>query len=94
MSEQIKATPRRNGKNTRAVDEFNQRVPIGTSVRFWPGFREGDGRLSRTRSGAWLLGGHTPVVMVEDYVGGIGLTHVDILEPMREPENESGETDA
>lgn len=58
------------------VDRFNELYPLGTPVAYWPGEREGDGRQSVTRSFAWLLGGHTPVVMVEGYPGGIALTHV------------------
>lgn len=64
-----------------AADSFNARYPIGVSIRFWPGFKEGPGRKSRTRSTAWLMGGHTPVVAVEDYPGGIALTHVEVRLP-------------
>ena len=49
---------------------------IEQGERHWPGLREGDGRESVTRSEAWLMGGHTPVVMVEGYAGGIALSHV------------------
>lgn len=59
------------------VDAWNELHPIGTSVRYWPGFREGDGKTGRTRSTAQLLGGHTPVVWVEGATGSIALTHVD-----------------
>jgi len=58
------------------IDQFNERVPVGTPVLFWPGVREGAGRESATRSAAWTLGGHTAVVLVEGYAGGIALTHV------------------
>ena len=75
MSE-IHASGRRWGKNTQAVEQFNKICPIGTHVLYWPGVREGEGRKSVTRSAAWLLGGHSPVVMVEGYAGGIALTHV------------------
>ena len=73
-------TPRRNG-NTASVAQFNSLVPEGSPVLFWPGERTGEGRPSRTRSEAWLLGGHTPVVMVEGYAGGIALTHVCPIPP-------------
>ena len=56
-------------------------LPGGTRVRYWPGAREGEGIESRTRSEVWTLGGHTPVVMVEGYAGGIALTHVRVLPP-------------
>ena len=76
MNEWVEAQPRRAGKNTRAVEQFNARFPVGTPVLYWPGVREGEGRESVTRSEAWLLGGHTPVVMVEGYAGGIALSHI------------------
>ena len=63
----------------RAVKEFNRESPIGTQVRFWPGTREGQGKVSKTSSVASVLGGHTPVVWVEDYAGCIALTHVEAL---------------
>lgn len=66
----------RAGKTLRLVEQFNEVCPVGTHVLYWPGAREGEGRKSITRSKAWLLGGHTPVVMVEGYAGGIALTHV------------------
>lgn len=75
MSEQL-VTPRRAGKNIRMVQWFNQVCPVGSPVYYWPGAREGEPRKSVTRSEAWLLGGHTPVVMVEGYAGGIALSHV------------------
>ena len=53
-----------------------QTPTTGLERRYWPGAREGEGRKSVTRSEAWLLGGHTPVVMVEGYPGGIALSHV------------------
>lgn len=74
---------RRSGKNTRAVEQFNDLVPVGTPALFWPGAREGEGRKSATRSPAWLLGGHTPVVMVEGYPGGIALSHVCPIPPVK-----------
>lgn len=59
------------------VEHFNQAHPVGTEVRFWSGRREGEGRLSKTRSEASLLGGHTAVVWVEDRPDCIALTHVE-----------------
>ncbi len=62
------------------VERFNPEYPIGTRVRYWPGFREpGQGAIARTRTPAFIVGG-TPCVSVTDYPGGIALTHVD-LEP-------------
>jgi len=72
----VYVSPRRAGKTTRLVEQFNEVCPIGSPVLYWPGAFEGEGRKSVTRSAAWLLGGHTPVVMVEGYAGGIALSHV------------------
>jgi len=76
MSEQVAVTPRRGGKNLRMVAWFNEVCPVGSPVYYWPGVREGEPRKGVTRSAAWLLGGHTPVVLIEGYAGGIALTHV------------------
>lgn len=76
MTTHVYASPRRAGKNARLVEQFNDACPIGTAVLYWPGAFEGEGRKSATRSVAWLLGGHTPAVMVEGYAGGIALSHV------------------
>lgn len=86
MSERYQGGPhlaaRRGGKSLRSVERFNEVCPIGTPVIYWPGERQKDnGRESRTRSKAWLLGGHTPVVMVEGYAGGIALSHVMAYQP-------------
>lgn len=54
-------------------------IPIGTKVRYWPGAREGEGRLSKTRSRVWLLGHGAPVVKVDGYTGGIALTHIEVV---------------
>lgn len=56
---------------------FDAATPVGTPVFFWPWGRDGAGRPSRTRGAAWVLCG-TPVVSVEDYSGGIALTHVQV----------------
>jgi len=49
---------------------------ISSKIEYWPGIREGKGITSKTRSEAQLLGGHTPVVWVEDQSGCIALTHI------------------
>ncbi|MFD1546953.1 hypothetical protein [Nonomuraea guangzhouensis] len=63
-----------------AVAGWNATVPVGTPVRYWTGWREGDGKTSRTRTAAQLLGGHTAVVWVEGEVSCIALSHVAVLE--------------
>jgi hypothetical protein len=61
---------------------WNDKHPVGTPVRFWPGGRIGPGRPSVTRSRAWTLGDGTAVVSVEDYAGGIALSHVEPADPL------------
>lgn len=61
----------------RLVDDWNEHHPVGTQVRYWKGVREGDGRISRTRSRAQVLSGHTAVVWVEAEAGCIALSHVE-----------------
>lgn len=56
---------------------WNQRFPVGTAVRYWTGLREGIGKLSKTRSEAQVLGGHTAVVWIENQVGCVALSHVE-----------------
>lgn len=58
------------------VAAFNEKNPVGTSVQYWPGERRGEGRESTTRTKAYLLGNHTPVVWVVDHPACIALTHV------------------
>lgn len=40
-------------EHARESDDFNLRVPIGTPVRFWSGARQGEGKVSKTRTRAW-----------------------------------------
>lgn len=63
------------------VDRFNAAYPVGTPVRAWPGVK-GDhtGTDTKTRSEAYVLSGHTPVVFVEGHSGCIALTHIQPLE--------------
>lgn len=61
------------------VDDFNKHCPIGTPVRYWTGDRHGDGKTSRTRSAADVLGGHTAVVWVVGEASCIALSHIQVL---------------
>ncbi|GAA2701394.1 hypothetical protein GCM10010412_099140 [Nonomuraea recticatena] len=62
------------------IDGWNAAVPVGTPVRYWSGYREGEGKTSRTRTTAELLGGHTAVVWLEDVAGCVSLTHVETVD--------------
>lgn len=58
-----------------AVAAWNTTTPVGTPVRYWTGIREGEGKLSRTRTAARVFGGHA-AVWVEGESSCIALTHV------------------
>lgn len=64
------------------ADEFNALYDVGVPVFAYPGARpEGHGDVTRlvtrTRSRASVLGGHTDVVWVDGYSACIALSHVD-----------------
>ena len=61
------------------VDRFNKKAMVGAPVRYWTGLREGDGVVSKTRTEAMVLSGHTAVVWVEGHPACIALSHVDTL---------------
>jgi hypothetical protein len=63
--------------------EFNALYPIGTPVVAYPGCRPEDDAnderlVTRTRSKAEVLGGHTDVVWVDGHDACIALSHVDV----------------
>jgi hypothetical protein len=60
------------------VAEFNRDHSIGAKVRYWTATREGEGIVSRTRTLAQVLSGHTTVVWVEGYAACIALSHVEV----------------
>ncbi|BBC30068.1 hypothetical protein SGFS_013620 [Streptomyces graminofaciens] len=64
--------------------EFNALYPVGTPVLAYPGARPEDDSnderlITRTRSRASVLGGHTDVVWVEGHSACIALSHVDVV---------------
>jgi hypothetical protein len=60
------------------ASKFNERFPIGTTVRYWTGVRgQGLGKISKTRTEAQVIGGHTAVVWLEDQTGCVALSHVE-----------------
>ncbi|RZU28281.1 hypothetical protein EV284_6447 [Streptomyces sp. BK022] len=66
------------------AEQWNKLYPIGTPVIAYPGCRPedhpNDERLvTKTRSRAEVLGGHTDVVWVEGHGACIALTHVDVV---------------
>ena len=59
------------------VDEFNEKYPVGTEVRYWKGARRGPAMISKTRTRAEVLAGHTPVVWIEDSPACVSLSHIE-----------------
>lgn len=60
-----------------AVDAWNECHPIGTPVtryRLIKPLREGN--PTTTRSQAWVMGGHSAMVLVDDVAGGVALESV------------------
>jgi len=71
-----------------AADAWNGEHPVGTWVRYWPILPPGPGSVpifTRTRSRAWVLGGHTPVVQVEHASGCVALSHLEIVQTSGNP---------
>lgn len=77
----VRPTEHPTGELTSA--QWNALHPVGTPVTAYPGVRGENPLTTRTRSKAWTLGGHTPVVMVDDHSGGIALTHIDVIGEVR-----------
>lgn len=73
------------GPQSAAIAAFNEANPIGSPVRYWTGFREGPGTVSRTTCEAWMSASHTAAVRVEGRGDYISLTHV---QPIATPDSE------
>lgn len=64
------------------AERFNARYPIGTPVLAYPGCRpeddpSGEQLITRTRTEARRIGGHSDVVWVDGHGAWISLDHVD-----------------
>jgi hypothetical protein len=60
-----------------SADLWNANFPVGTPVTRYKLINPlGDGQETKTRSEAWLMGGHTAMVMVEGVAGGVALESV------------------
>lgn len=75
---------RRKANAYRAADHWTQEHPPGTPVLAWPGTRDVEPLVTRTRSSAWVMSIDDVVVQVDGYPGGIAITHVD-HDPTRQP---------
>ena len=66
------------------AETFNALYEAGIPVFAYPGARPEDHRdakrlVTRTRSSATVLGGHTAVVWVDGHSACIALTHIDVI---------------
>ncbi|MFB4265360.1 hypothetical protein [Nonomuraea sp. GTA35] len=79
------SSPEQAGKPWRwyrdAAVAWNTAHPVGTPVLAWPGTRDDEPLMTRTRTPAWTLGHGAAVVSVEGRSGGIALTHIQPIEP-------------
>jgi hypothetical protein len=78
------------------AETFNALYEVGIPVFAYPGARPEDDAnderlVTRTRSRASVLGGHTDVVWVEDHSACIALSHIDVV---TEDEWEAAKVDA
>jgi hypothetical protein len=58
---------------------WNESVPVGTSVRYWPIACEETSRATKTRSEAWALGNGQVVVKIEGVAGGVAIEHLQAI---------------
>lgn len=66
--------------NNRRVEAWNRLYPVGTPVKCYRCYGdEKSAFLSRTRSEAYMMGGHSGMVLVDGHSGGYALTHVQPL---------------
>lgn len=61
----------------KAAQIWNSQYPIGTEVRVTDDFK--DVSITKTRSVAWVLGGHTAVILIEGRTGGYLLDRVEAV---------------
>lgn len=64
-------------KLEKAAADWNAAYPIGTPVMRYKLVKPlKDGNETKTRSAAWVMGGHSVMVMVEGVAGGVLLESV------------------
>lgn len=68
--------PRRKSNPTKTAADWNAKHAVGTAVHYHPLRGRPEHRETTTRSAAWVMGGHSAMVMVEGVSGGVSLDHV------------------
>jgi hypothetical protein len=62
------------------VNDWNAKYPVGTPVMRYKCIDPlSEGNETKTRSEAWIMGGHSAMVMVEGVSGGVCLESVQPL---------------
>ena len=62
------------------VAKFNKRNPVGSTVRYWRGYKGGDPTgYGKTKTTAQVLPSGTAVVWIEGCTGCIALSHVEVV---------------
>ncbi|HGO6128480.1 TPA: hypothetical protein ACK3RK_007065 [Burkholderia cepacia] len=75
----------------RAVTDWNRQHGVGAFVKYHRIIGEGEGVATKTRSEAWVLSGHTAVVMVEGVSGCVALDAITPLGEARKQHAEAGD---
>lgn len=68
-------------------DEWNRNHPVGTQVEYHPVIKDPAHKVTKTRSEAYVMSQHTPVVFVEGVAGCVSL---DACIPTRSSYPEKG----
>lgn len=63
-----------------SAEEFNEKFPVGTIVRYYPIKGKPNRITCKTTTPAWELGSGTAVVTIESVSGGVCLSHIEIVE--------------
>jgi hypothetical protein len=66
-----------NPSPTKRVDAFNGKHAIGTPVEYRR-YPTAEPVVTVTRSEAWVMGGHTPVVLVDGVSGSVALFAIKV----------------
>ncbi len=62
------------------VDQWNTQVPIGTTVDYFSARWNQEPKIrTKTRSAAYVLSGHTAVVMLDGVSGCVAISHCVVV---------------
>ena len=64
---------------TMRADEWNEKYPVGTRVKYYPTKGSDWFRETFTRSTAWELGHGAAVVKISGQAGGVSLDHLEVV---------------